>query len=1259
MHSCLRLLVFFPLFIFFLSCSSDQPTSQKKEKHTVPTSSIPVTVHSAIPPSKKSRKRNIPKLDSIEQMKQNWADFIQHHPYSNRDTNILNRIKDIPKTDRPDLAAEQNFLMTMDPALKRVPTERLLIADERIKQYFNVNTTEETYAAISGVTWKERGPNNVGGRSRVAMFDLNDPTKKKVWAGGVNGGLWYTTDITAASPAWVHVDGFWDNIAISSMAIHPTNPNIMYVGTGEGWFNEDYAEGGGIWKTTDGGTTWNRLASTIPYINSSTANSLYGPFAFVNKIVVKSDGTVFAATRSNYINLGGLYRSTDGGAAWEKVLSYYDGTGSKYDRAADIELASNGDLFVSFGIYAQGAIFKSTNASNGATGTWTDLSPNIVIGTGQRIELACAPSNSNIVYAVASKADAGNSDVSWIKKTIDGGTTWTTLTIPTLGATEHFTRGQAWYDLILAVHPTNPDMVIAGGIDLHRTTNGGSSWTALSGWSRVNELAYVHADQHAVQFRPDYPNEIIIGNDGGIYYSQNGGNAAATPSFASKNTGYNVTQLYSVSGKNEASANYFLTGAQDNGSLLFKNPGKSDAFEILGGDGSFAHIDQNEPNNQIMSYTYNVIYLSKDGGLNFTDAPDNNGTSGLFINPSAYDNTANILYCASNDNTLRRISGIGGTPTNTNLTITEFSNGKISTLKVSPYTDNVLFVGLNNGRIYKINNANTTPTATRIDVGITASGWLSCIDIGADDNQLMVTFSNYGVTSVWQTTDGGTSWSSKEGDLPDFPVRWGLYNPNNRNQVVLATELGIWTTDNFNNANPVWGPSSTGLARTRCDMLYYRSADRMVAVATHGRGLFTSDIFATTSVADFSSAQTVSCTGTLTTSFSDGSILPNSSWAWDIDNNGSTDYTTQNPTHTYNTPGYYSVKLSVNSGTAVTTKTQHVLVMNTAPTCTACSISANANYHNGAEVGISRFKLHTIDNYSLNSDGAYHDYSCSMATTLLPNTTYSVTIKTGTYNSEGAKVFLDYNGDGDFADAGEDIATFTASTEGGRTLNFTTPLSGITFNKGLRLRVLSKFAGVPVSATDVGLYGQAEDYTVYFYSEVLPVQFIAFSVNCINKGVQVMWKTATESNSSHFDIQRNTEGDVWETIGRVTAKGNSTTVQQYVFTDTKPTGGKTFYRLHQVDRDGRATYSDIVFVSCENKATVNVYPNPAKDFIQLSNLKKGTELSILSIQGMQIRKIKADQPGIRIPVTDLSSGTYLIQWMENGTIESRTFIIQR
>lgn len=1168
-----------------------------------------------------------------------WGKLLKNHPY-NRSPREIKKIMKMPKKDRPDLAYEQDYLMTMDPNLGHVPYERKVLANLAVDEMLS---RPRHKAAISGVTWQERGPNNVGGRTRAIAFDPNDGTNKKVWAGGVGGGLWYTNDITVASPTWVHVDGFWDNIAISCIAFNPSNTQEIYVGTGEGFFNGGAQRGGGIWKSSNGGITWALLASTAPGAFNSGSH-----FHYVNKIVIKNNGHIFAATRGFYINTGGIMRSTDGGATWSRVQAVYTGAGTLYDRAADVEIASNGDLYASFGIFSQGKVFKSTNANNGNAGTWSDISSNIgTLNSSTRIELACAPADSNVLYAVA-RVGNGNTDVDFLKKSINGGTTWTNCAIPLMvdGSGSHFTRGQAWYDLILAVHPTNPWIVIAGGIDLHRTLDSGATWTGISHWYGGFSKPYVHADQHGMVFRPGNSNEVLLSHDGGVTLSTNAGNSGSTPSFADKNTGYNVTQFYACAAQNSVNSHYFLAGAQDNGSQKFTSPQVGSVSEVTGGDGAFCHIDQDNPTYQMTAYTYNVIYRSLNGGTTFPNIVNEDGV-GHFINPSDYDDTRNILYSAAGNNTIKRVSNITGSVTNSNLSVS-VGTAKISALKVSPYND-VVFLGIENGRVYKYANASTaTPTLTRIDTFTSNAGWVSSIDVGASDDSILITFSNYGVTSVWETTNGGVTWRNKEGNLPDMPIRWALYNPDNRNQVVVATELGVWSTDNFGTgtaSTPVWGVSSIGLAHTRCDMLQYRAADKMLVVATHGRGLFTSDIFVTTRVADFAYSPYRSCTGSLTVNFTDGSLRPNGLWAWDVNNDGIIDYTTRNPTHTYSAPGLYSVKLRIN-GTDSLTKNNIILVSSVGLTAnTGCTVAANSNNGNGGDVGIRNVTLGTINNTTLSNNGHYQDFTCSAYTILLPNTTYALQVTTGIFNNEAVRAYIDYNNNNNL-DAGESLGIITANMNGTNTLNFTTPTiaSGVVLNTPLRLRVLSKFNSSPTGPCDVGTFGQAEDYTIYMKANLnpLPVRLVDFHLKCELGVARLNWRTASEENNEKFIVERSKDGQQFEAVGGEAGKGTSQEMNNYSFEDKNAFYGTSYYRLKQVDFGGQFEYSKIIVSKCVDKMNLTIYPNPTNNLVQIKGFGTHAMISVVNSFGITVLKREIKDNSCDIELGHLTNGLYNI-----------------
>ena len=716
----------------------------------------------------------------------------------------LIRVKRTDTLSNARLRVLEEYERTKDPLTQDVPYNNLIDARKLVKSKMS------TMSAIPGVTWTERGPNNIGGRVRALMFDPTDVNKKKVWAGGVAGGLWYNNDITL-NTQWAKVNDFWDNIAITCIESDPSASSTWYVGTGEGFNNIDAVAGGGIWKTTNAGASWTHLPNTTPDYSAS-ATSLQIAFRFVNDIVVLQNGNIIAATN------GGILRSVDGGANWTIESSV---------QTFDLEKGTDDVLFAGA---SAGRIYKSIDNGD----TWTNITPGIVSG-GSRVEIGLAPSTSGASQVLYASAE-GATTHQWFIKSTNGGSSWSSVTVP------DFIGDQGWYDFIIKVHPTNSNIVVCGGKNFIRTTNGGTSWSTFS------YGAFGHPDMHAIVFRPNAVNEAIYGSDGGVYYCTDFGNSAsAFPSsnFASKNNGLNITQFYSVATKNVAGSNYIIGGAQDNGSLLINSATIASASSIQGGDGMLSFIDQNNSAIQICSYQWNNYNLYDANGIYLATLVDDNDAK--FINPADYDWVNNILYTnKSSRNTssvyITKVSGVGST--NTKSYITMPSSIFIDFIKVAN-TANTLFLG-SGSVLYKLTNINTTPVLTQINSGAGMSGTVSCIEIGASDNELLVTFSNYNVKSVWHTTNGGTNWTSKDEaayGLPNIPVRYALFNPLNRKQVLLATDLGIWSTNDITVTNPGWEITSIALANVRCDMIRYRTSDRMVYVGTHGRGFYSSDIF--------------------------------------------------------------------------------------------------------------------------------------------------------------------------------------------------------------------------------------------------------------------------------------------------------------------------------------------------------------------------------------------------------------------------------
>lgn len=854
--------------------------------------------------------------------KEAYRKLLKSHPYSNPRRHNPSDYAGMGKPAAPDLAWEQDYLRTMDPALGRPAQERLPSIIASLK---NDRGMAQVAPGSNAAPWVERGPNNVGGRTRALAYDPSDITYKKVWAGGVTGGLWYNNDITNANSSWVAVDDFWQNIAISCIAFDPQNPAIIYVGTGEGFTagGSSSARGAGIWKSIDGGNSWNQINSTQS-------------FFYVLDIVVRKENNtsvVYAAVDGGFhlgiwhgANNSGIQRSVNGGSTWTNVSPNIPSTTVKLV-VADLEIAANGRLWAG----SKAAPYSASNRGGGRIyysdngTTWVTSNITTVTNGKGRVEIACAPSDSNTVYAVIendNKAEA-------VKKTTNGGATWTNLAEPEDAdngiPNTDFTRGQAWYDLILAVDPNDANIAIIGGIDLFRTTNGGTTWPQISKWSNNNNLAslscaLVHADQHAIVYRPSSSSTLLVGNDGGVYYTTNIAAAASSAVISERNKNYNVTQFYAGAIHPTLGSNIMLAGAQDNGTQRFSVAGMNATDEVYGGDGAFCFIDQINGNFQIASYVYNNFYRSTNAGVNFNNTLLEDDNTGKFINPADYDNQNQVLYTGKNSNSIYRVRQVRSTPSSAEtVTITGMTD-EASHICTSPYSSTI-FVGTDVGEIFRVSNANTTASSTKISTSGMPAGSVSCIEIGANENELIATFFNYGVNSVWYTNNGGTSWVSKEGNLPDMPIRWALFNPNNREEVILATELGVWASTNFKSQTPTWQASNKGLANVRVDMLQIRSSDNVVMAITHGRGVFTSNAFSLDNPPNvaFSINKTASCIGdTITlrdTSNNSGTVTR----TWNIFPNtfqfvGGTNAQSLEPKIIINANGLYSVQLKITLG---------------------------------------------------------------------------------------------------------------------------------------------------------------------------------------------------------------------------------------------------------------------------------------------------------------------------------------------------------
>ncbi len=622
---------------------------------------------------------------------------------------------------------------------------------------------------------------------------------------------------------------------------------------------------------TDGDMLQNALLSgpvnvSLNPSNGSFTGNLVPGIQHINRIKVRNNGGVsevyVAAGDSFYGSAGtttflggttyGLYKSIDGGANWNEVSLPLTANGKKHC-PNDIEIGADNKIWLSTTnsvIWSNGGgvIFSSTD---GITFIQKHVIPN-----GARTEIEVSGSTPDKVYVLAQVNGAtAAQDTLALLTTNDGFGSNTVLGLPVDSALSalDFTNGQAFYDLMLKVDPNNDQNLFAGGINIFKSTNGGTSWLQKSNWTGAT-LQDVHSDQHIAAFATNASNRMVFGNDGGVYFSNDSGNT-----ISARNNGFNVTQFYSIGvapTTNGMVGDNFVAGAQDNGSQMFLNAaaGQNSAVEVQGGDGAFCMFDQEGSQYRITNYVYNNTIRLYDYTTNTTRNINTETVipgNGAFISIMALDSKLDILYAdytATTNNRIRRYKNIKGPGAFQKALLTNaFLNSAATALTVSPYisatSSSTLLIGTRNGRLLKLENADagtsTLPT-TSIWTNITGPGFagsISDVEYGNSENEIFVTFHNYNVVSIWYTSDGGINWQNKEGDFPDIPVKAILRNPLNVDEVIIGTELGVWYTNTFNTASPIWKQSYNGMSNVKVTDLDLRN-DNVIFAATYGRGVF-------------------------------------------------------------------------------------------------------------------------------------------------------------------------------------------------------------------------------------------------------------------------------------------------------------------------------------------------------------------------------------------------------------------------------------
>jgi hypothetical protein len=1095
---------------------------------------------------------------------------------------------------------------TKDPSLGYVPKSRLVKAYQarqaRLNQLGQLNRAPLFSWTERGPTSDVTGPSNgntrpgngkTSGRVRAIFEDLGDATGKTVWVGGIDGGLWKTADITANPATWTPINDFFGNLAVASICQDPTDVNIMYFGTGEKSVNADAVRGAGIWRSTDHGVTWDLMPGSAALWN-------------VSKVVCDAAGNLYVGCNS-ISNTQGLQRYTKATGTWTNITPTGLAT-----RIPDIELSTTGRLHIVCGYYNSTAATSgyryTDNPATVTAGSWT--SPATSFSPVQyNVELA---TSGNTVYALPSNSSF---QVTTIYKSTDGGANWVVT-----GTTPSFTSGQAWYCLAVAVDPNNADNVIVGSLDCYKTTNGGGTWTKISEWVGTTGQ-YVHADQQIITWSSN--NQVLFGCDGGVHYSANGGTT-----ISDRNAGLRIKQFYAVA-HHPTSTNYFLAGAQDNGVHQLNNTGIGASVEVTGGDGAFVHIDQNEPQYQWGSYVYNQYRRSTNGGSTWTSV-NYSSTAGKFINPTDYDDAANIMYCSGAANAFVRWSNPQTGSTFTSVTMSGLNGGKVSAVKVSPYSSNTVFFGGGGSGIspslIKSTNADATPVFTSIiGAGMTtASSNISSIELGSDEQNIIVAYSNYGVNNVFVTTNGGASWSAVDGNLPDMPVRWAMFYPGSNTKAIIATETGIWQTEVINGAATVWDPEA-GFPNVRVDMMQYRESDGLLSAATHGRGLFTTIIGAAPScgtVAGLASSSVTTNSATVSWTSLSGAI------SYDVDYKLASSGTWTNAaTATTNASAalgglssgsLYEYRVRANCAGATGAYVQAQFTTSSPATCgTVTGLASSAVTANSATVSwtaLSGALNYDLD-YKLASSGTWINAvtattSLSRALTgLATGSTYDYRVRANCSGATGAYAQAQFTTTAAPTCPGIYDVSSNGSASGAATIPFNTDVKGLI--SSATDNDYYKFVVTTGGTATITLTTLSADFDIAVYS---------------SDGTTRLARSQNNGTTSETITRTYTAGTYYVRVYGYNGASNATNC----------------YTLKV--QLGTATLQELPEMASEN-LTVKLFPNPAKDKVSVYLLGDNTRknLIVYDVTGRAIYSQGLNEMFTTLDLQKLLKGVYVVK----------------
>lgn len=790
------------------------------------------------------------------------------------------------RTSNPRARAEFEFNQLKDPKTGKIPPfarkKELEFADQNLQSEtisgsprFQRAGSNQT-SATAEATFENFGPVNIGGRTRALAIDVTD--ENNILAGGVSGGVWRSTD---QGTSWTRSSGLTQHPAVTDI-IQDTRTgkeNVWYYSTGEmlessADLNADSYFGNGIYKSEDNGLTWSLIVSTAEVgFGDTPAVTTLGDFSLVDQINIdysNLDGTeIYAA------GIGKIIRSTDGFQTFEIVL----GSGDD-ENWTDLAITSTGKVFAFManllpsGSNTDQGLFESEDGI-----TWTKIDfPTGISTTFVRGEMALDPQNENRLYiATVSEEDLDNDLNDGNLLLYDDDTdTWTDLT-ENMGLGNDFFNShhtQFGYDLFLAVHPGDDQTLFLGGVNLIRSTDGfttNDNRVKIGGYNTVNNPAFYtnqHPDQHSIAFFPSDPNKMLVGTDGGVHLTTNNlappaTNTSEPVDWVDLNNGYITSQFYHLAiQKYDRLDNQIAGGMQDNSSYVkFDEDTEEEWTLTLGGDGAYSAITYNSLIASLQLAGEIIRFELVDNTYTSPQSitPDNsqNSTEFLFVTPITYNPVAQDQYFIAArgkvyfTNDVRENPGVGEWDEIRGGSLP--NNSRVSAMALSHQPEGVLYFGTRSGTMFKVSNTRNLVAATApeiLDTSDLPAGNVASIAVDPSDaDKVVIVISNYNIQSVWQTIDGGVSWSSVSGNLEENldgtgngpSVRAVAIMPDDigGNYYFVGTSVGLYMTQILDGDNTVWTQQSPDvIGQVVVSWITVRPIDGTVAISTHGNGVF-------------------------------------------------------------------------------------------------------------------------------------------------------------------------------------------------------------------------------------------------------------------------------------------------------------------------------------------------------------------------------------------------------------------------------------